>query len=142
MTQFSIMTDDDLIRYVETTRDPLTTTALELELAARLLNAVDEAAESAPLAEVLLNRSLSGAEDVEKLEALLQLASNAQAFLDENEGASFDALQKELEAMAAARDAVDEAHEALTTARDALAEPVAPVKPISPPTTRKVKNVT
>ena len=49
MPQFSIMSDDDLIRYVETTRDPLTTTALEIELSKRLRLAIDEANETTPL---------------------------------------------------------------------------------------------
>lgn len=124
MPQFSIMTNDDLIRHVETVRDSLSSTSLETELVSRLRQALDDSAETSVLLQMLSDRNITDNLDTAKLKADLDLLDAIKTVLDEHElPDDAEVLGKELTALTSARDAMTKAYEALTTAHTALGMP-------------------
>jgi hypothetical protein len=124
MASLANLLDAEVLQHFENTRDPLTSTEVEIELAKRLAALLEEQADNEPLLTAMNDQGIYDAADVKKLKADLALLAELKAVLDEHElPEDAEALGKELEALATAREAITEADEAFTKARDALAVP-------------------
>jgi len=97
------LTTDELLRHFENSRDPLTTSATEIELAVRLSDLADEADEHEGLIAVLKELEI---DKPDELKAQLALAVAVKELLAQHDLADADALQDALGALADVRAAV------------------------------------
>jgi len=94
------LNDEELLRHVENTRDPLTSTEAETELAARFANLLDEQEQNRPLLAVLEEFTDSEPEDVRKALQLRSDFPTSRALLDVLSSFDIDSpevLRKQLE---------------------------------------------
>ncbi len=106
MLRLSQLTDEELLRHVLATRDPLSSTDLEMCLAARLTQHVDLSAESEPLIEALENHNVY---EVADIDAAMAVRDEVKALLDDFDFVDLGQVRKELEALAAVRESLETA---------------------------------